>query len=67
MIANWAAIEVDFRREYGISLVHEQLSFRYFFVLLAGLSRDALFRRALPPPQESDALTIAASIKKRRR
>lgn len=45
IIEDWALIEADFQREYGIDLVSEigGMSWRRFSVLLSGLSRDAVF------------------------
>jgi len=45
IIDNWAYIEADFQREYGIDLVKllPEMSWRRFFVLLQGLSPNSVF------------------------
>ena len=38
----WRYIEADFQREYGIDLVHSDMSWRKFRVLYSGLSQKSL-------------------------
>lgn len=45
ILENWALIEADFRREYGIRLIDElyNMSIREFIVLLNNMSGNTLF------------------------
>lgn len=43
IIKDWAILEADFRREYGIDLVRARLSWRAFLVLANGLSQESVW------------------------
>ena len=43
ILRDWAILEADFRREYGIALVNSRLSWREFLVLANGLSPKSVW------------------------
>lgn len=43
ILRDWAILEADFRREYGIRLVNSRLSWREFLVLANGLSPNSVW------------------------
>jgi hypothetical protein len=43
VIKDWAILEADFTREYGINLVTARLSWRRFLILANGLSPNSLW------------------------
>lgn len=43
IMRDWAILEADFRREYGIALVNSRLSWREFLVLANGLSPKSVW------------------------
>lgn len=43
ILRDWAILEADFRREYGIALVDSRLSWREFLVLANGLSPNSVW------------------------
>lgn len=43
VVKDWAILEADFAREYGIDLTKAALSWRRFLVLANGLSKDSVY------------------------
>lgn len=43
ILRDWAILEADFRREYGIALINSRLSWREFLVLANHLSPNSVW------------------------